>query len=40
VIYLDSAAIVKLAHPEAESADLRVWLAERAGTPASHLRAR
>jgi uncharacterized protein len=33
VIYLDSAAIVKLAHPEAESADLRSWLAERAGVP-------
>jgi predicted nucleic acid-binding protein len=33
VIYLDSAAIVKLAHAEAESADLRSWLAERAGVP-------
>lgn len=33
MIYLDSAAIVKLAHPEAESADLRSWLAERAGVP-------
>ncbi len=33
MIYLDSAAIVKLAHPEKESADLRSWLAERAGIP-------
>ncbi len=33
MIYLDSDAIVKLAHPETESADLRSWLAERAGTP-------
>lgn len=33
MIYLDSAAIVKLAHPEAESADLQLWLAERAGVP-------
>lgn len=33
MIYLGSAAIVKLAHPEAESADLRSWLAERTGIP-------
>jgi predicted nucleic acid-binding protein len=31
VIYLDAAALVKLVHPEAESADLQLWLAERAG---------
>jgi uncharacterized protein len=31
VIYLDSAAIVKLAHPESESAALQAWLAQRAG---------
>jgi uncharacterized protein len=31
VIYLDSAAIVKLAHPEAETAALQSWLAERVG---------
>jgi uncharacterized protein len=31
VIYLDSAAIVKLVHPEAESAALQSWLAQRAG---------
>jgi uncharacterized protein len=30
VIYLDSAAIVKLAHAEAESGALRDWLEERA----------
>jgi uncharacterized protein len=30
MIYLDSAAIVKLVHAEAESAALRVWLDERA----------
>jgi uncharacterized protein len=30
VIYLDSAAIVKLAHPEAESPALQSWLADRA----------
>ena len=30
MIYLDSAAIVKLAHPEAESANLQIWLSERA----------
>ncbi len=28
-VYLDSAAIVKLAHEEEETAALRVWLAER-----------
>jgi predicted nucleic acid-binding protein len=33
VIYLDSAAIVKLAHPEAESATLQIWLSERAALP-------
>jgi uncharacterized protein len=33
VIYLDSAAIVKLVHPEAESKDLQLWLAARLGTP-------
>jgi uncharacterized protein len=33
VIYLDSAAIVKLAHAESESAALRDWLRERAETP-------
>ena len=32
MIYLDSAAVVKLAHAEPESAALRVWLDERAGT--------
>lgn len=30
MIYLDSAAVVKLVHAEAESAALRDWLAERA----------
>jgi uncharacterized protein len=30
MIYLDSAAVVKLAHAEAESAALRRWLDERA----------
>jgi predicted nucleic acid-binding protein len=33
VIYLDSAAIVKLAHAEAESAALGRWLGERRDTP-------
>jgi uncharacterized protein len=33
VIYLDSAAIVKLVHPEAESGDLELWLAERIKMP-------
>jgi len=32
MIYLDSAAIVKLAHAEAESPALRAWLNERAET--------
>jgi predicted nucleic acid-binding protein len=32
MIYLDSAAVVKLAHAEAESAALRDWLDERAET--------
>ena len=32
MIYLDSAAIVKLAHAEPESPALRRWLDERAGT--------
>ena len=32
MIYLDSAAVVKLVHVEAESAALRSWLAERAET--------
>jgi predicted nucleic acid-binding protein len=32
MIYLDSAAVVKLVHVEAESAALRRWLAERAET--------
>jgi len=32
MIYLDSAAVVKLAHAEAESAALRAWLDERAET--------
>jgi predicted nucleic acid-binding protein len=32
MFYLDSAAIVKLVHPEAESETLRSWLAERAET--------
>lgn len=31
MIYLDSAAIVRLAHPEAESSALQSWLAERTG---------
>lgn len=33
MIYLDSAAIVKLVHPERESEELRMWLAERVGMP-------
>ena len=33
MIYLDSAAVVKLAHAEPESAALRGWLDERAETP-------
>ena len=32
MIYLDSAAVVKLAHVEAESPALRAWLDERAET--------
>ena len=32
MIYLDSAAIIKLVHAEAESAALRDWLDERADT--------
>jgi uncharacterized protein len=32
MIYLDSAAIVKLVHAEAESAALRAWLGERTDT--------
>ena len=32
MIYLDSAAVVKLAHAEAESAALRAWLDERVET--------
>ena len=32
MIYLDSAAVVTLAHAKTESPALRVWLAERAGT--------
>ena len=32
MIYLDSAAVVKLVHPETESVALRDWLAERAAT--------
>jgi hypothetical protein len=32
MIYLDSAAIVKLVHAEAESAALRAWLGERDDT--------
>ena len=32
MIYLDSAAVVKLVHPEPESAALRGWLDERAET--------
>jgi len=32
MIYLDSAAVVKLGHAEPESAALRGWLDERAGT--------
>jgi uncharacterized protein len=32
MIYLDSAAIVKVVHAEAESAALRAWLGERADT--------
>jgi uncharacterized protein len=32
VIYLDSAAVVKLAHAEPESLALRAWLGERAET--------
>jgi predicted nucleic acid-binding protein len=39
MIYLDSAAVVKLVHAEAESAALRNWLDERAetGLDAIHL---
>jgi predicted nucleic acid-binding protein len=33
MIYLDSAAVVKLVHAEPESAALRGWLNERAETP-------
>jgi len=33
MIYLDSAAVVKLAHAEPESAALRAWPDERAETP-------
>ena len=33
MIYLDSAAVVKLVHAEPESAALRGWLDERAKTP-------
>jgi len=33
VIYLDSSALLKLLHDEAESDDLANWLAARAGTP-------
>jgi uncharacterized protein len=33
VIYLDSAAIVKLVHPEAGSRDLELWLTERMRMP-------
>lgn len=33
MIYLDSAAIVKLVHREAESDALDLWLAERLGQP-------
>lgn len=33
MIYLDSAAIVKLVHVEAESAELGAWLAERISMP-------
>ena len=32
MIYLDSAAVVKLVHPEAESRALREWLDDRAET--------
>ncbi len=32
MIYLDSAAVVKLAHAETESPALRAWLDERAET--------
>lgn len=32
MIYLDSAAVVKLAHAERESAALRAWLSDRAET--------
>src|SRR5882724_4795352 len=32
MIYLDSAAIVKLVHAESESSALRAWLSERAAT--------
>jgi len=33
VIYLDSSALLKLLHDEAESDELAAWLAARAGTP-------
>jgi predicted nucleic acid-binding protein len=33
VIYLDSSALLKLLHDEAESAALADWLSARAGTP-------
>lgn len=32
MIYLDSAAVVKLVHPEAETPALNLWLAERVET--------
>ncbi|HMI94756.1 MAG TPA: type II toxin-antitoxin system VapC family toxin [Polyangiales bacterium] len=33
MIYLDSSALLKLLHDEAESDELAAWLAARAGTP-------
>jgi uncharacterized protein len=33
VIYLDSAAVVKLIHPEPETTSLAAWLRNRAGVP-------
>jgi predicted nucleic acid-binding protein len=33
MIYLDSAAVVKLVHAESESEALRAWLGDRAETP-------
>ena len=33
MIYLDTSAALKLVMPEAETAQLELWIAERAGVP-------